>query len=903
MRNIFSEITKRTMMRNRTRTAVTIVGVLLSTAMLTAVAVFAGSLQHFLVQETIATEGAWHVDIGGLTEEELADIRADERVKSISVVREEGYFPADENDGLYHLLMSRDETAWRELPVQVDAGRLPEQAGEILIPYGGILVNGQAAHVGETVSVPLGRVLSPEGEPAKTWELGADVRYEEEETRTFTVTGIYGRIPESNSYGNGYIFLSGPSDAVKAVGNPGAWEGTYCRVFIEMKKPGQTDGFIADWVDPASGRNKLEDVSWSRHDSLLRWQGVLRNENYIRMLGGMLVILVAVIMVGSVSLIYNSFSISLRERTAQFGLLSSVGATRKQLRKSLRWEAFFVSAAGIPLGLLAGIMGSAVTLHFIGGGLAALLYGHEGEIPVRVYPVVLALAALLAFATVLISVWIPSRRIRKISPMDAIRAAEDIRIHPREVKGGGLSGKLLGLPGMLAAKNYRRDRRKYKSTVVSLTVSMVLLMTAALFMEYLTEAGGVILDPPRYELGYTLILSGGEEDEQAIEDTQRLIEGEPGVEEVWLCRQLSITIPMEEGALASAYTGVYSWNRESAPDGKVPFTCMAIVLSDEEYAGFLEEQGLSEPETEGAVLRAVYYDKIRAYDETDGSYQQISILSDEVKHRPLAAGQYRSVGENDQGELVFDEKLQVEFDQEAEELPEKYDASRLSEPLMILSKRQFDQYMELMNRGEDSQDVESGAEMRGTEENEPVSYFAEFSIRAKDYRAVGEDLEEKLSDATRELDGIFYTPAEDAALNRQAVAAIQVLCYGFIILISLIAMANVFNTISTNLMLRRREFAMLRSVGMTGRAFRLMMGYECVIYGLRSLVYGTALSVLISLAFSRLTFRGIGGGGFLFPWAWFLASVAGVLVIVSVTMAYTMHKIRGMNIIDELRKE
>ena len=268
MRNIFSEITKRTMMRNRTRTAVTIVGVLLSTAMLTAVAVFAGSLQHFLVQETIATEGAWHVDIGGLTEEELADIRADERVKSISVVREEGYFPADENDGLYHLLMSRDETAWRELPVQVDAGRLPEQAGEILIPYDGILVNGQAAHVGETVSVPLGRVLSPEGEPAKTWELGADVRYEEEETRTFTVTGIYGRIPESNSYGNGYIFLSGPSDAVKAVGNPGAWEGTYCRVFIEMKKPGQTDGFIADWVDPASGRNKLEDVSWSRHDSL-----------------------------------------------------------------------------------------------------------------------------------------------------------------------------------------------------------------------------------------------------------------------------------------------------------------------------------------------------------------------------------------------------------------------------------------------------------------------------------------------------------------------------------------------------------------------------------------------------------------------------------------------------------
>ena len=140
-------------------------------------------------------------------------------------------------------------------------------------------------------------------------------------------------------------------------------------------------------------------------------------------------------------------------------------------------------------------------------------------------------------------------------------------------------------------------------------------------------------------------------------------------------------------------------------------------------------------------------------------------------------------------------------------------------------------------------------------------------------------------------------------MNRQAVAAIQVLCYGFITLISLIALVNVFNTMSTNLMLRRREFAMLRSVGMTGRSFRLMLGYECVIYGLRSLVYGTILSLLISFAFWHFTSRAGGGNEFIFPWPWFAAAVAGVLLIVGITMAYSIGKIRRMNIIDELRKE
>ena len=136
--------------------------------------------------------------------------------------------------------------------------------------------------------------------------------------------------------------------------------------------------------------------------------------------------------------------------------------------------------------------------------------------------------------------------------------------------------------------------------------------------------------------------------------------------------------------------------------------------------------------------------------------------------------------------------------------------------------------------------------------------------------------------------------------DRSALAAVDVLTYGFILLICLIAVANVFNTISTNLMLRRKEFAMLRSMGMSPKGFRKMMSYECLIYGGRSICYGVVLTVFISLALQRA----IGAGAdteFLMPWGYLGGAVLAVFAVVAVTMVYTMCKIRHHHIVDELK--
>ena len=208
------------------------------------------------------------------------------------------------------------------------------------------------------------------------------------------------------------------------------------------------------------------------------------NDNLAGILIGLIAIVIGIIMAGAISLIYNAFSISLRERTVQFGLLSSMGATKKQLRRSLRYEALFVSCIGIPLGCIAGTVGIGITLHFIGKGLTNMINGEALDIPLKISWGSVLAAVVLAFATVMISVWIPCRRVRRISPVEAVRASQDIRIRKKDVKTSGLSYKLFGLPGMLAQKNYKRDRKKYRSTVISLTMSILLFVSVSSFGGY-----------------------------------------------------------------------------------------------------------------------------------------------------------------------------------------------------------------------------------------------------------------------------------------------------------------------------------------------------------------------------------------------------------------------------------
>ena len=172
-----------------------------------------------------------------------------------------------------------------------------------------------------------------------------------------------------------------------------------------------------------------------------------------------------------------------------------------------------------------------------------------------------------------------------------------------------------------------------------------------------------------------------------------------------------------------------------------------------------------------------------------------------------------------------------------------------------------------------------------------------------DYETMMTGIKDVLADQSLPCDDNYFDDkiAQDQE-NQDLITLINVLAYGFIILISLIAAANVFNTVSTNIALRGRDFAMLRSVGMTGRGLNRMMNYECLLYGSRALLFGLPLSVLISHLIYRVVRQGV-MLAFKIPPAAVIIAVCSVFVVVFVTMLYAMRKIKRENLMDALKNE
>lgn len=176
---------------------------------------------------------------------------------------------------------------------------------------------------------------------------------------------------------------------------------------------------------------------------------------------------------------------------------------------------------------------------------------------------------------------------------------------------------------------------------------------------------------------------------------------------------------------------------------------------------------------------------------------------------------------------------------------------------------------------------------------------------SKDHTQTVAEMESIIQNAGITSPYTLYNVYEIVEQYRSLTFVIDVFTYVFVIMISLIAVANVFNTISTNIRLRRRELAMLRSVGMSDRDFNKMMNFECVFYGMRSLIFGLPIAGIISwlIYLGLVSVEKIDNFVFVFPWGSMAISVISVLFIVFVTMLYAIRRIQRENIIDALRDD
>ncbi|HEX3030060.1 MAG TPA: FtsX-like permease family protein [Clostridia bacterium] len=861
--NIFNKVTLQSMRKSRTRTIVTVIGVVLSAAMITAVATFGTTLLNFLLKGSIQKYGGWHVEFLDVDSSFVQARTQDNGVANTAAFENIGYATLDgakSPEKPYLFIAGFSEEAFDTLPISLISGRLPENSGEILVPAHVAAKGGVRFKVGDTLSLAVGSRMAGNknlgqhdaylsgGKSGK----GKEVLMPKTE-KTYTVVGICERPGFEEHSAPGYTLIT-KADTKDQTEN--------FSLFVTLKNPREVKAYTS---------NIAKKGAFVFNDYVLRFLGASDNKLFNMLLYTVGGILVAIIMVGSIFLIYNSFNISLNERTRQFGILSSVGATAKQLRNSVLFEGLCIGAIGIPVGILVGIGSIGLLIPIVSHNFESILHSSV-PLTLSVSLPTIAIAAVVSLVTILISAYIPARKAANTPVMESIRQTNEIKTESKAVKTSEITEHIYGLEGTLALKNFKRNKKRYRSIVLSLVLSVVLFVSGSAFGTTLKRLSERLV----MDMDYDILFNAQDMDVSEMNPLYEKLKNADGVYDSSYQAILAYSCTVKTSDFSDRYQKYMGY---TSPDETVHLPMDIQFIPDNEYYSFIKKLGLSTEEYTGQNVKmiAVAKQRINKKNEASEMFDMFASQSKTLRVTPET---------NDKQETEPVQNISITF---VDTYPVDPLPKQSSEP----------------------------------EQNQTVfMVVAPYSLIEKyvtldTHASIGLSFQSKNpSQSVTEMDTIIqgagitseYTLYNTYAMleqYRSMTFVIDVFTYVFVIMISLIAIANVFNTISTNIRLRRRELAMLRSVGMCDRAFNRMMNFECVFYGMRTLLYGLPIAGILSW----LIYEGLAGAekmdnfNYVFPLGSMAISIFSVLFIVFITMLYAVSKIKRENIIDALRDD
>lgn len=859
--NIFHKITLQSMIKSRTRTIVTIIGVILSAAMITGVATFGVSLLSYLANGAAQKYGDWHVEFVDVPASFVQERTHDEGVANTAAFENIGYATLDGGknpDKPYLFIAGFRPEAFDTLAINLISGRLPENSDEILVSASVAANGGVKFAIGDTLSLAVGSRISGNENLGQhdPYTAGGETLVPQEE-RTYTVVGIYQRPGFEESTAPGYTLITKAADQNQA---------DSLSLFVTLTNPRSVQAYAST----AAGAG-----AYVLNDNVLRFLG-LSDDNifnlFLYTVGG---ILVVIIMIGSIFLIYNAFNISLNERTRQFGMLSSVGATARQLRNSVLFEGLCIGAIGIPIGVMVGISSIGLVISVVAGNFGNVMYSNV-PLTLTVSIPVIVVAAAVSMVTILISAYIPARKAANTPVMESIRQTNAIKVESKAVKTSKLAQRLYGLEGTLALKNFKRNKKGYRSIVLSLVLSVVLFVSASAFVTDMKQAAERSVAFTTYDIGFAT---------QNMDDREMLplydkLKTAAGVYESSYQALMKYSCTTKASDLSDDY---WVTAGSPAPDEMVNLPMDLQFLDDTTYLNMLSSLGLPAADYTGANAKLIAVAKMPG---PANQMWEVDELSDLFARSSLNL----TITPATNGEPTTEpgQSVSVTF---AETVP----PDTLPIPGNSGSDNPF--FFRVMA-------PYSLKEQFETPDSDASVAVKGLTFRSKNPTQSTAEMETMIQGAGITSDYNLYNTYKMLDESRNYIFIANVFAYTFIMMISLIAVANVFNTISTNIKLRRRELAMLRSVGMSDRDFQKMMNFECAFYGLRALLFGLPSAAIASwLIYKGMVLGGTDNIDFVFPWGSMAISVFSVLFVVFITMLYAVSKIKKENIIDALRDD
>lgn len=857
--NIVNKLTLRHLKQNKRRTLVTVIGVIISVAMLTAVSTLAVSFMALLQKQQIADEGEWHVLYKNVNDAQLNSVQADKNTKSVVLSRDVGYAHLEGSENEYKpyvFLKEYNESGFEQFPIELIEGQMPTNENELMISEH-ILTNAKIdLQIGDQVSLEVGERIVDDEEmneyqidqsfSLQTLDEKITERIENPKEADFTIVGIMKRPTWEPMQAPGYTVLSylpensfATNDTVNA-----------SVVWNKISRSAVKD------AEELSESLKIAELSYN--NSLLRYYGVISNENMRTTLFSVVAIIMSVIIIGSVSLIYNAFAISVSERSRHLGMLSSVGATKKQKRNSVFFEGFVIGLISIPLGIISGLAGMGITFYFINSLIQDSL-GVTEKLTVVVTPLSIIVASAVSLLTIFISTYIPAKRASKVSAIDAIRQTMDVKMTSKNVKTSKLVRKIFGIEAEFGLKNLKRNKRRYSAIVFSLVVSIILFLTVSFFTDQIKQSTVYLQSDLNYDVevaSFTPDSTGHAFDDSFISSVTSLEE----VTKTSFIQEIYLETTLNDNQTPKEL-------REIAEHVKYHAGISLHVLEEESLRDYAEEIGVN-------------YSDLTAKDKVTGIVVNRALLTNgkrgESEAVHMNAGEFLKLTYNDyygDQEIVLGDLEVIAL---TDKRPMGIDTQYQGTITMIVSEETF-------------------AQLNKAHQITEARYA--LYLTSSDPLAIHEKIEE-LKDGSMHIFNHHKMRQDD----ERFMLLISVFTYGFIALITAISVANIFNTISTSISLRKREFAMLKSVGMTPKGFNRMINYESIFYGIKSLLYGLPISIgVMYLIYNAMT--DTFDYPFRLPWFSILYTIIAVFIIVGSAMLYSGSKVKKENIIDALKQE
>ena len=761
-------------------------------------------------------------------------------------------------DKPYLYLKAYSKGSIEKLGISLVEGRLPENDNEVVISSH-IKSNGGVEYkIGDELDLNLGERISG-GESLGQGVALEDVENEEFVPKSEKIYKIVGIIERPNFdvepyRAHGYTVLTILSD--KYVTNNLNVYVRYKNVKKHITTTAQIIGIdeqvMKRITDPSNGMISESDAeafgnakySFSENDGLLRWENLEFNESTTNTLYAVSAVVI-VIIVTSVFCIKNSFEISITEKTRQYGMLASVGATSKQIKKNVLYEGLILGIIGIPVGILSGLVAIFILLKVISN----ILKDFAGiEFIYATSFLAIAISIVLASITIYLSARKSAKKASKISPIEAIRNTDDIKIKAKKLRSPKIIKRLFGVGGDISYKNLKRNRKKYRTTVISIIVSVSIFIAMSAFVQYAFDATSVYYK--NYD--YNLVINASESDiNQLLE-----IAKNDTVKKYSITRQLVLDVSGKE------LTNHYTNEKKSADEGIGVINpdkekdCITIVaVGKEEYMRFLNKNGLKYEDVKDKII---LNDSAKTYIDSKKAYSMYRIY-DYKKGNHISAN-------------IDDKSIDLEIVAIVDSVPMGLQNDYYSNGMFIVSDEFLDKYK--------------------TKDDMNASLYVDSSAPSE------------LEEIAKNSSGVKYVEnIETMAKTQSAIwLVISIFLYGFIAVISLIGITNIFNTITTNMELRQKEFANLKSIGMTKKEFNRMIRLESVLYGGKALIIG----IPIGIGLSYLLFKSFGIGyemTYELPLKAIGISIIAVVVLIWVIMRFSLKKINKQNIIETIRKD